>query len=83
MELRPAVQKFAEAMERKLRTHDKDRGEDGWQNADPESLFGRLKEETVELEMALRRDGRLESLESQAEAVDVANFAMMIWDVCS
>jgi NTP pyrophosphatase (non-canonical NTP hydrolase) len=78
MKIRPCVQEFAEAMERKLRTNDGERGNRGWSGYSPEWLTGRLVDEVEELELAVRN----ESSEAAArEAIDVANFAMMIHDV--
>lgn len=82
MELRPAVRKFAEAMERKLQEHDHDRGEDGWLADDPASLLPRIEEELEELKDACSPWHFSQAERARDEAVDVANFAMMIYDVC-
>jgi NTP pyrophosphatase (non-canonical NTP hydrolase) len=85
-EVRPAVAKFAIAMEKKLRKHDGDRGKDGWQDITytPSWLFERLQQEAEELDKALnhsRRPYTKTTVKSiRREAVDVANFAMMIFD---
>jgi NTP pyrophosphatase (non-canonical NTP hydrolase) len=75
--LRSSVKTFAEEMEFQLQRHD-DRT--GWDECDPYWLLTRLKEETVELEVAMKNpDGRVTNVAH--EAADVANFAMMISDV--
>jgi len=75
IKLRPALQKFAEAMEIKLRKHDKERGEVGWHEEDFDYLFDRLQDEMEEL---AKVEGN--SKYTQGECVDIANFAMMIFD---
>jgi NTP pyrophosphatase (non-canonical NTP hydrolase) len=75
--LRNSVVRFAEEMEYQLRAHD-DRG--GWDKCDPFWLLTRLKEETAELEAAMKNpNGRVTNVAH--ESADVANFAMMIADV--
>ncbi len=70
--IRVEVSHFVEAMESKLKQND-DR--DGWQDCSMEYLLGRLAGECVELNKAVDSgEGILE------EAIDVANFAMMIAD---
>lgn len=77
IEVRPEVQRVSQAMERKLRRNDHKGGRSG---CGQERLFGRLLEEVAELEEVLLA-GDLQG--AAEEAVDVANFAMMIWDnVC-
>lgn len=73
--LRPEVLAFARLMEAKLRTHDHDRGRQGWKDDDPKALYDRLLDEVKELAFELWNKGTAD------EAVDVANFAMMIADV--
>lgn len=93
--IRREVLAFARIMETRLRAHD-DRGSRGWVECEPKWLLKRLREETKELQEAIERkpcgcrsagecmhgfaalgiDGPHE------EAADVANFAMMIADVC-
>ncbi len=73
--LRPEVLAFARLMEAKLRKHDVRMGQ-SWKDDDPEALFLRLKQEGQELWWALGGDGDV-----VGEAVDVANFAMMIADI--
>ena len=82
MTLRPEVQAFAEAMERRLRENEH---KGGWKRERPAWLFKRLREEEFELWTAWA-DRRF-SLDVPVtrivdEAADVANFALMIADVC-
>ena len=79
---RLAVDKFAVAMEQKLQEHAHDRGKDGWLTEDVGWLLDRLKEETEELFAAIVTDPEDENWTKRAmeEAVDIANFAMMIYD---
>lgn len=82
----PYVLAFAKRMEAKLalNRHKGDRG--GWINNTADELLERLKEELEELEGALLPHPGLAKDRSQErradEAADVANFAMMIADVC-
>lgn len=79
-------------MERKLRANDH---KPGWKGDDRWALYHRLREETVELHNAMRDAERYDTSDRGArrtpaqilaiagrEAADVANFAMMIADVC-
>lgn len=77
---RPAVRRFAEKMEYKLSLHD-DRP--GWLNLDPEWLLKRLREETDELERAMKEKRSDWAEKACLETADVANFSMMICDVLS
>lgn len=82
---RPEVEAFADLMEAQLRANDH---KGGWKACDPHWLHDRLLEEAAELQDAgqWKTDGG----PSQGgygravarEAADVANFAMMIADVC-
>jgi hypothetical protein len=116
MKLRPEVQRFAEHMEAKLRTHDGFKGMCGWYSDPVQLLLSRACEELEELVVsfsASRRDNPFLALaiaghhlraaadvlkshtptltsdfksikagiDSVDEAVDVANFCMMIVDV--
>lgn len=87
---RPEVVAFADAMECKLRQNDYRRG---WQDCPREYLLIRLSEEVGELNAAVR--GRICVFDAVGyayqpprtdtvlgEAADVANFAMMLADVC-
>lgn len=97
LKLRESVQWFAQEMERKLRTHDKDRGSRGWIEEHPADMFLKLEAEVNELREylpdALSRStvtvpcpdfADLDLVEAKSvlrETVDVANFAMMIADI--
>ena len=77
-ELRPAVKHFAEAMEAKLRETDY---KGGWadENCTIEYLEYLLMEEIGEY-FAIRAKGGIESyFNVEPELVDVANFAMMLY----
>lgn len=69
------TQEFSRLMVKRLEEND-DKG--GWENCDASWLVVRLREEASELIDAYRKKGDREIIE---EAVDVANFAMMIVDV--
>lgn len=87
LQLRPEVQRFAEAMERQLQANDH---KGGWSDEELPWLFERLKQETDELLAVVKsadivlRHGNLDDYrrfdfsELHREAADVANFAMMI-----
>lgn len=77
--IRDPLREFAEAQEVTLREHDWDRGRLGWRTSDMDFLLHRLKEEVAELEQAIANPRDCYGI--MREAVDVANFAMMIWDV--
>lgn len=71
---RPQVQWFSGEMERVLKENDH---KGGWDGMDLLCLLNRLKEETAELADALEADDVSVTIK---EAIDVANFAMMIAD---
>jgi len=73
--LRPEVAAFALMMEDRLRAHDH---KSGWHRCAVGHLFGRLLDEAAELHHAI--DGDFGVGDSDEEAADVANFAMMICD---
>lgn len=80
LKLRPAVRRFAEAMEMILRENDH---KNGWENMDHYELLGRIDDERDELLRAVDKhiDGRSRNITGiLKESVDVANFAMMIYD---
>ena len=94
--MRQPLRDFALACESKLRIFDVERGVLGWREGwSPEMLYVRLCQELLELRAQLRmapEDGseppkeRLHDLHArlrqlQSEACDVANFAMMIFDL--
>jgi hypothetical protein len=75
--LRPAVRRFAFHMEAILRRNDH---KGGWENEPLPDLWYRLEEETKELADAIMVPERSSGSSIRDEAVDVANFAMMIFD---
>jgi len=94
--LRPEVARFAQLMERVLRDNDH---KGGWKDMEAADLLKRLRDETKELAQAIEsqavrcgcrsadecRHGLFAagSTDIVREAVDVANFAMMVADVFS
>lgn len=79
LRLRPEVAAFAQLMERELRVNDH---KGGWQYEDPLCLLDRLREESRELKCAVGGAITPDPDSVGSEAADVANFAMMIADVC-
>ena len=75
--IRPEVEEFSQAMERILRQND-DKG--GWRGESSLYFLSRLMTEVGELSVAIESDA-YGALEVQHECVDVANFAMMIFDI--
>lgn len=73
---RPAVNKFADTMERVLRQNDH---KSGWEDESLEYLTHGLFEETAELMIVLQKH-RVNRAVIAKEAVDIANFCMMIAD---
>lgn len=73
---RPTLQRFAVAMEAKLRVNDY---KGGWRSCRTWWLYRRLQEEETELRIAIMQGNPVAIL---GEAADVANIAMMIADVC-
>lgn len=75
IELRPSVQKFAEAMERSLQAHDSSK--DGWFGLEFSYLMRSIYGEVEEL-----RDAILDRKpdEIRLESVDLANYAMMVFE---
>lgn len=74
LKLRPCLEWFAQQMEHVLRQNDY---KGGWDDMAFEDLMERLREETEELEGC-----GLHTCKAVKEAVDVANFAMMIAEQC-
>ena len=79
LELRPEVAAFAQAMEAQLRANDH---KPGWKDEDRGDLMERLHDEVGELEVELVYRGSRRPGLVLKEAADVANFAMMVADVC-
>lgn len=75
--VRPELTVFVRIMEAKLRANDH---KGGWSGNQPTSLLKRLKEEVTELEDEINKP-TISATRAAFEAVDVANFAMMIVDV--
>jgi hypothetical protein len=81
---RDEVKQFACLMEQKLREHD---GIRTWKDANQGYLYQRLTDEIQELHLSLFpipfqfEYGPRQKEEILKECADVANFAMMIWDV--
>lgn len=73
--LRPAVVEMAHQMERVLRKND---WKGGWQNMTHEEILRRIKEEVAELESVIEREISFGFVRD--EAIDVANFCMMLVD---
>ena len=84
IKVRPEVLEFAKEMEKKLKKND---WKGGWDNCSPEELIRLLKREVDELEYYLEEyydhKDRGYLYRMSLEAVDIANFAMMIWDNCN
>lgn len=78
---RPEVLFMALNMEMELRNND---GKSGWKSDQAHRLYDRLCTESNELAQALDGDakGKVNKDKVRKEAADVANFAMMIADVC-
>lgn len=75
---RPEVRAFADLMEAQLKANDH---KPGWKGDDPNALWSRLSDEALELTEEVGDSARDPILVGK-EAADVANFAMMIADVC-
>lgn len=76
--LRPPVAAFAAAMEEKLSVHDEERGRHGWDDMTTSEILHRLLDEVDELSAANK--SCWSKLPMMGECVDVANFAMMLYD---
>jgi hypothetical protein len=74
VELRAQLYAFAQQCEKKLQKNDH---KTEWVKLPVKALLEKLKIEVRELEVALEYEGPAESMN---ECVDVANFAMMLWD---
>lgn len=71
---RGIVQKFAVQMEIKLRENDH---KGGWEEMADEEIIAKILHETGEI---LTEKACITGNNPQDEAIDVANFAMMLWD---
>lgn len=76
-ERRAEVEAFADAMEAELRANDH---KTGWKDMQPDDLVAMLWDEVRELDVAVQHGSDPSVIRS--EAADVANFAMMVADVC-
>ena len=76
-DLRPALLSFAHLMESQLQRNDY---KGGWRVESLQFLFARLTEESYELQASIANKDSADTI--RREAADVANFAMMIADVC-
>ena len=79
MKLRPEVRWWAERMERKLRKKDKERGKEGWKNADPKRLLQMIEGHTQKLRERFDQQVTVEA--TAQDCIDVSNLAMMLADV--
>jgi hypothetical protein len=75
MKMREEVSTFGAAMEGKLQKRD---AYGGWRHLPLEYLQEKLESEVRELLIALKYESKSEVA---GECVDVANFAMFIWDI--
>jgi hypothetical protein len=85
--LRPEVLAFAMEMEKKLRKHDKDRG-DSYKVDSPFDLLRHCRKEVEELTTALHvyihKGTKEQAIDVLEEAADVGNMAMMVaYVVCN
>lgn len=76
--MRAKLLSFAVIMQEKL---DDNAHKGGWANETPKQLLKRAKQELRELEAAVNNTYQSED-DIAREAADVANFCMMIADVC-
>jgi len=74
-EPRDVVRWFAIEMERALRANDH---KGGWEHESVYDLYWRMRDEIMEMTEAIID---VDDASAARKAVDVANFAMMIWDV--
>lgn len=74
VELRPVLREFAGEMELKLRKNDHKRG---WRELPIEALFRQFLLEVEEFKVA---DEFLSVAEARKETLDLANFALILWD---
>jgi hypothetical protein len=91
IKLRPALRRFAEAMEMELRRLDRQRGKKGWRRDDFEgslhenmaTVIGMLHDQHLKLLVAGLPEEEADLINSVRDnaAVDIANLAMMIYDL--
>ena len=81
MSLRDALRAFADEMEKELKKNEF-RGE--WRERSPSDIMASLWEELYDLDDAVERmyRGEGDRKEVLKEAVDVANYAMFVADIC-
>lgn len=81
MVLRPALQRFAEQMEHALRDNEF-RGD--WRDRTPADMMASLWDELYDLDDEVEKmsDGVGDTGRILKEAVDVANYAMFVADIC-
>lgn len=87
----PRLEAFVTEMTRKLQAHDHDRGEFGWREADLPQLVrwmhryaGRIETQVLVNPNLCGQAGRPKPTDLAVvaeQAVNVANLAMMLWDV--
>ncbi len=84
VDVRPAVQKFAEQMEKVLKDNDH---KDGWEDMSPWDIVERIREESDELFLAINAESGYPWSDNKewckaliGEATDMANFCMMLYD---
>lgn len=77
IELRPALRRFAVAMERKLRANDY---KGGWEDEPLEYLIDHAWDELHELNKSLFPESSADPALCVDEAADIANYCMMIAD---
>jgi NTP pyrophosphatase (non-canonical NTP hydrolase) len=75
-DVRPEIKRFAVMMERKLQANDH---KGTWKESSISYLFSRLEDEVRELRDQINSKSPVQDV--VGEASDVANFAMMIYDV--
>lgn len=77
-EPRNTVKAFAVLMEKSLRKHDATKGNTGWDSSHVTKLIKAAQDQTSRAEEALIEQLDLDAV--QEAAIDLGNYAMMIWD---
>ena len=80
VEPRGIIEHFSEMMEMRLQGFDDERGVHGWANESDIHMFDRLIETVYSLKQGLLTNDKEKVLK---ECADIANFAMMIFDIDS